>query len=256
MSKGYTLITGSSGGIGEALARRFARDKTNLILAARNSEALESIRKDLVAEYDIEVRVHALDLAKPQAAEELYAWTKKHKLRVDCIVNNAGSGDRAEVVKADLGRLQAMVRLNAESLTALSHLFGKDMAARRNGKIVNIASIAGFVPGPGMAVYYATKAFVISFSQALYAELKHQGVQVICICPAATGTGFASAAGASKTALFSGKLASSEEVAAFAYKSIKKNRPLAIWGWQNRVVSKLVSLAPRRAVLSYVRRLQ
>ncbi len=252
----YALITGASGGIGEALAHQFAQDGIPLILVARSADGLKRVKNELVSTYDVDVVVHACDLSKQNAAQQLHSWTQSQKLTVDYLVNNAGFGDRARVVVAELGRLEDMISLNVESLVALSKLYGGDMVTHKRGNIVNIASLAGFVPGPGMAVYYATKAFVLSFSQALAAELEPSGITVTVVCPGATKSGFARAAHAENTRLFRGKLPTSDQVARFTYKSMQRGNLVAVWGTGNRIAARFVSLAPRWQLLRVVRRLQ
>ncbi len=177
------------------------------------------------------------------------------KLTVRYLVNNAGFGDNSDVKDAELGRLQGMIRLNVEALVSLSKLFGSDMVRRGQGNIVNIASTAGFVPGPGMAVYYATKAFVLSFSQALASEFKDCGVAVTTVCPGATKSGFATAAKAEGTRLFAQRLPSSEAVAEFSYRAMKAGKLVAVWGLSNRLAVRFISLLPRRAVTAAIRKI-
>lgn len=252
----YALITGASGGIGEALAHLFAEDGVSLVLVARNAEQLERVRSEIVAAHDVVVIVGSYDLSEPTAVQQLYDWTQSQKITIRYLINNAGFGDRANVRDAELERLQSMVHLNIESLVTLSKLYGSDMANRKQGTIVNIASIAGFFPGPGMAVYYASKAFVLSFSQALAVELELHGVQVSAVCPGATKTGFAAAANAEKARIFSGTLPTAAQVAVFTYKAMKKGQLVAVWGRGNRLIIRVISLLPRRWLARTVRRIQ
>lgn len=256
MKSGYALITGASGGIGRDLADCFAADGVPLILVARSEDKLKVAQADIAKKYAVDVRIYTYDLSKSGSAQQLFEQANSEKLPVSFVVNNAGFGDKADVRDADTEKLQNMVRLNIEALVVLSKLYGSKMAAAKNGKIVNIASVAGLIPGPGMAVYYATKAFVISFSQALAKELEPYGVKVTTICPGATKTGFAAAAGAGSSRLFSGKLPSSKQLAVFTYKAMKSEKQLVIWGIKNRLLARIVSLLPRRTVLSVVRKVQ
>jgi uncharacterized protein len=256
MNREYTLITGASGGFGEALAHRFAREGHNLILVARTKSQLDRVSKIIEQTYGVAAVTFVADLSNSKEVAELYSWTHHEKYRVTGLINNAGFGDRASVVEADVSRLQGMIRLNNEALTSLSKLYAQDMVSYGKGLIVNIASVAGLVPGPGMAVYFATKAYVLSFSQALAAELQPQGIQVTCICPGAASTGFASAAHAENSGIFRGKLPTADDIADFTMHAVKKRKLVAIWGFQNRLTSKLVSLAPRRLVLRSVNRMQ
>lgn len=252
----YALITGASGGIGEALAYRFAGDGIALILVARNLEQLERVKTEISAIYKIEILVYGIDLSRQGSANRLYDWTQAQNLTVQYLVNNAGFGDRTDVIDADTTKLEDMIRLNIESLTILSKLYACNMVIEKKGNIVNMASIASFIPGPGMAVYFATKAYVLSFSQALGTELEASGVVVSAICPGPTKTGFASAAGAEDTPMFKRNTPSSSQVADFTYKAMKKGSTVAIWGLGNRLMSRFVGLAPRKKVAQSVRKRQ
>lgn len=253
---GYVLITGASSGIGEQLAHCFAHDGIPLVLVARRRGELERFKRELVGKAAVDVRVYVADLTKAGSAQALYAWTRHQKLPIRYLVNNAGFGDSALVIDAQMERLEDMVSLNIQALVTLSKLYGTDMSQSGQGNIVNIASVAGLLPGPGMAVYYATKAFVISFSQALASELKPAGVIVTTICPAATASNFAQAAQAEDNRIFKGNLPSSEVVAKFAYTAMKKGSLVAIWGISNRVMARMISIAPRRAILAAVKNIQ
>lgn len=252
----YALITGASGGIGEQIAHEFAKDSISLILVARNKEQLERVKAEIIAKYDVEVLVYSADLSKTDQVHGLHQWTVKEGLTVRYLVNNAGFGDRAPTIAADTDRLEGMVRLNIEALVVLSRLFGADMAASKGGNIVNIASVAGFFPGPGMAVYFATKAFVLSFSQALHAELEASGVLVTTVCPGATRSGFAQAAHAEGNSIFSGKLPSAQEVGIFAYQAMKTGKYMAVWSWKNQILTHVIGLLPRKLVVNAVRRIR
>lgn len=249
----YALITGGSSGIGEELANCFAPDGISMVLVARNTDELLRVKSNLIERYNVDVIVKSLDLTKPGSPEQLFRWTEENDIKIEYLVNNAGYGDKANLVEADIARIEGVIRLNVEALVKLSRLYGKTMAVRGSGRILNIASMAGFVPGPGMAVYYASKAFVLSFSQAISIELQDSGVSVTAICPGPTKTKFATAAGASDSSIFKGKLPSAKEVASFSYEAMKNGELVAIWGWRYRLATKLISLVPRRSLLTRTR---
>ncbi len=252
-AKGYALITGGSSGIGEAMAHYFAADGIPIVLVARSESELQRVATDLKAQYNVDVRIKSLDLAESSASQQLYDWTQTEGVSVEYLINNAGFGDRADVVEADSTRLQGMIGLNIEALVLLSKMYGADMSKVGRGNIVNLASWAGFVPGPGMAVYYASKAFVLSFSQALHGELEAKGVIVTAVRPGPTATRFAQSAHAEGTSMFGGKLPSAAMIGEFAYRAMRKGELVAIWGGRYRMAFKFVSLIPRRALVDRMR---
>src|SRR5579863_8644002 len=195
------LITGASGGIGYELAKLFARDRHNLILVARSAEKLGQVATELRA-YGVTVKTIALDLAAPPAPKFLFDQLQREGIAVDILVNNAGYGVYGDFAQMPEQEILGQLDLNIRALTELTRLFLPTMLARRSGRIMNVASTAGFQPGPLMAVYYATKAYVISFTEAVANELHNSGVTVTCFCPGATHTGFAARAGVEKARLF------------------------------------------------------
>ncbi len=198
----YTLITGASGGIGFALAEEFAQNHHNLILVARNEDKLKQIEKKLEKTYDINVEVFAADLSKEEERIRLFDYTKQRNWQVDILVNNAGFGDANAYLDAAWERHKNMVDLNIVSLMHLSYLYAHEMKKRRYGKIMNLSSVAAFSAGPYMSVYYASKAFVLSLSQAMQEELKDSGVTVTAFCPGPTATGFEKNAGMKESKMF------------------------------------------------------
>lgn len=246
------LITGSSGGIGSDLARLFARDGFNLILTARRLEKLNELKSELENQFKINVSVISLDLSEKNAAKSLYDFTKSHNLSVDILVNNAGFGDFALFSDCKLEKQQQMIQLNIMTLTELTKLFLPQMLERKNGRILNIASVASFMPGPKMSVYYASKAFVRSFSEALSVELKKSGVTVTALCPGPVSTDFWNRAEADNSSLFKHLFfASSEKVAEFGYKCLMKGKVLAIPNFSTRFFVFLAKFLP----LSWTRNL-
>src|ERR1700739_4002536 len=219
------LITGASGGIGYELARLFARDHHHLVLVARSADKLAQVATELQAQ-GIGVRTIALDLAVPPAPKFVFDQLQREGVAIDILINNAGFGVFGEFAQMPEEEILGQISLNITALTELTRLFLPPMLARHNGRIMNVASTAGFQPGPFMAVYYATKAYVISFSEAVASELQHSGVTVTCFCPGATHTGFAQRAGTEMSRLFQqlpGAM-SAQEVARDGYRAVMKGR--------------------------------
>jgi hypothetical protein len=248
------LITGASGGIGYELAKLFARDHFNLVLVARNGEKLTQFADELQRQFGITAKTIAIDLAASSAPQSVFDQLKKEAITVDILVNNAGYGNFGEFATMPLEDALGQINLNIAALTALTRLFVPAMVERRSGRIMNLASTAGFQPGPLMAVYYATKAYVISFTEALANELKRSGVTVTCLCPGATETGFASRAGNDKTRLFQkfGPM-NVKAVAAQGYRGLMKGKTLVIVGTKNWLIAESVRFAPRKMVTAISR---
>ena len=248
------LITGASGGIGYELAKLFARDHYNLVLVARSGDKLIQLADDLQRQFGVVVQTVAVDLAAVPSPQFLFDQLRREGIAIDILVNNAGYGSFGEFAAMSLEDALGQINLNITALTALTRLFVPSMVERHSGKIMNVASTAGFQPGPLMVVYYATKAYVISFSEALANELKPNGVTVTCFCPGATETGFAARAGNDKTRLFQ-KLGpmDAKTVAADGYRGLMKGKTLVISGMKNWLVVESVRFAPRRAVTAISR---
>lgn len=247
------LITGASGGIGYELAKLFARDRHNLILVARSGEKLAQVAAELQAS-GVTVKTFAIDLGNPPAAKFLYDQIQGQGMIVDILVNNAGFGAYGDFAQMSEDLIFGQISLNITALTELTRLLLPPMISRRNGRIMNVASTAGFQPGPLMAVYYATKAYVISFSEAIANELRGTGVTVTCFCPGATNTGFARRAGNDKTRIFK-QLGAMEagKVALDGYRALMEGRTLAISGTQNWLVAQSTRFAPRKLVTAMSR---
>jgi short-subunit dehydrogenase len=247
------LITGASGGIGYDLAKLFARDHHNLILVARSKDKLAQVAAELEPN-GITVKTVALDLAQASAAKSVFEKLKSESLTVDILVNNAGFGALGPFAQMPEEDIAGQISLNITALTELTRLLLPQMIARRSGRILNIASTAGFQPGPLMAVYYATKAYVISFSEAIANELQGSGVSVTCFCPGPTDTGFAARAGNDKSRLFKKFSAmSSAQVALQAYRALMEGRTLAISGIQNWMLAQSIRFSPRKLVTAISR---
>ena len=249
------LITGASSGIGHDLAQFFARDAYRIVLTARNKEKLEQLAAELRAMGSPEVHVIPADLADLEAPDALFAETRRRGLDVDVLINNAGFGANGAFAKIDLDKQLDMVQVNVVALVHLTHLYVREMVARRSGRIMNVASTAAFQPGPFMAIYFATKSFVLSFSEALFEELRGTGVTVTALCPGATATNFAAAAGMKNAKLFSGAM-DSPTVARIGYRGLMAGRPLVITGAKNRLSAFLVRFGPRSLVRRIVRSMQ
>ena len=250
------LITGASSGIGLELAKLFAADGHNLILVARSEEKLDLLREQLVNEHSVHVDVIVADLAKVDAAIKLVKKINARKLVVEILVNNAGFGELGTFHEIALERQLNMVRLNVVTLMHLSRLLIPEMIKRRGGGILNVGSTAAFQPGPNMAVYYATKAFVLSFSEAIHEELLDSGVAVTCLAPGPTKTGFGDDSGMGSKKMFSANAMDVAVVAKAGMDGFKSGQALVIPGFRNKLTAFLNRLVPRFAVRKVVKRLQ
>jgi uncharacterized protein len=247
------LITGASGGIGYELAKLFARDHHNLVLVARSSDKLTQVAAELRAQ-NVTVKTFALDLATPPAPKFLFDQLQTEGIAIDILINNAGFGAFGEFAQMSNEEIFGQIQLNITTLTELTRLFLPAMLARRTGRIMNVASTAGFQPGPLMAVYYATKAYVISFSEALANEVRNSGVTVTCFCPGATHTGFAKRAGNDKSRLVKQLGAMNvEKVALDGYRAVMEGRSLTISGAHNWLVAQSTRFTPRKMVTAISR---
>ncbi len=251
------LITGGSRGIGLELAKQFAAHGHDLILVARDRDALEAAAGSLEGKHGIKATVIVSDLADPDSPERLYDTVASLGLQVDILVNNAGFGKAGEFAETDIDIQRAMVQVNVVSLMHLTNLFMQPMLLRRKGRILNVASTAAFQPGPLMSVYYSTKAFVLSFSQAIDEELRNTGVTVTCLCPGATATFFAERAGLSNSRLFKlTGVANAEDVARYGYAATMGGERLAIPGMKNKAMVQGQRLIPRAIVTTLARKAQ
>jgi short-subunit dehydrogenase len=255
--KPTALITGASGGIGLDLAHEFARDKYDVVLLARTEPRLREIAAELEREHGISATVIAADLAGPNAARQIVEELRRRNLTIDALVNNAGFGLTGPFVDLDLDAQLEIIQVNITALVHLTGLLLPDMVRRRKGRILNLASTAAFQPGPLMAVYYASKAFVLSFSEAIADELRDSGVTVTALCPGPTATGFASAAGMVSTRLFNlTRPMTSAAVARIGYAGMKKGHRVVVTGLRNKLMAQSVRVSPRRVVTTIVRKLQ
>lgn len=250
------LITGASGGIGRELAYLFAADKYDLVLLARNGEVLKELAQEIEGRCGNRCDFLACDLSKPGVVAEISSYLEFNRLRIDILVNNAGAGTfglfRENPIEDDL----RIINLNIVSLVSLTKLLLPSMVNRREGLIMNIASVAGFAPGPMMAVYYASKAFVLSFSEALEREIRSNGVRVITVCPGPTETGFQKSANIEYFKNGDRQLPSAKAVAVESYRAITRRRSLVITGVRNRVLVFLMRFVPRNLLVFAVYRNQ
>ncbi|NNC19136.1 SDR family oxidoreductase [Corallococcus exiguus] len=256
MSRKVALITGASAGLGVQFAEQFAKDGHDVILVARGVAKLEELARKLEQAHGVKAHVLPTDLGQPSAPEQLFARVQELGLAVDFLVNNAGFGSSGPFLEQDLGREAEMVEVNCAALLKLTHLFARPMRERKQGRILNIASTAGFQPGPYMATYYATKAFVLSFTEALAVELEGTGVTATCHCPGATKTEFAGRAGNAESRLFKRPgVAEAPEVAGHAYAAMMKGRVVSIHGLLNWLAAFSVRVSPRVVVRSIAAKL-
>jgi len=240
------LVTGGSGGIGLAIARRFAAEGYDLFLTARSGDRLAAAAAELAP---ARVETATIDLATPAGPAALLGAVEQAEMTVDVLVNNAGVGLFGPFAKTALARELAMIQLNVASLLELTKACLPGMLARRRGHIVNVASVAAFVPGPYQSVYYGTKAFVLSFSEALSEELRGSGVSVTALCPGPTVTGFHAAAQVRRARpMKRGLFLTAEQVAAATLDAVRRGRRLAIPGWRQRLMVSAIQLAPRGLV--------
>lgn len=246
------LITGASSGIGEVFARRFAAGGRDLALVARDAQRLERIAQELRTRHGVAVAVLPLDLATPDAAARLAELTERAGLEIDVLVNNAGFASHGDVAESDPGRLEEQIRLNCATLAGTTARYLPGMRRRGGGAIVNIASTAAFQPVPHMAVYAATKAFVLSFTEALWAETRRDGVRVLAVCPGATDTAFFQVAGEAAAV---GRKRSARGVVDRTMRALRGDAPSVVDGLGNALAARLLGrLLPRRAVLAIAER--
>jgi uncharacterized protein len=244
------LVTGASGGIGAELARELARHGHDLVLAARSIAPMQALAEELAAA-GATATVIAADLATPGAATLLADEIANRGLVVDVLVNNAGFGAAGRFDRLDAARLYEMLQVNVVALSELTRLFLPDMVARGHGRIMLVASVAGFQPGPGMAAYFASKAYVLNLGEALACELRGTGVTVTTLCPGATATGFFAVAG-SESSLMARRfrrMMGAAEVARLGYRGLAAGRPVVVTGVTNRLVALAVRYLPHRLTL-------
>lgn len=251
------LITGASSGIGMEFAKIFAREGNNLVLVARNEGKLLSIKNELETAYGVQVDVFVKDLSEKDSAYDIFDFTVEQKIEIDILVNNAGFGDFGAFQNCDWQKQYDMVQVNMLALMQLTRFFLKPMVKNKKGKILNIASTAAFQPGPMMSVYYASKAFVLSFTESLSVELKNSGISLMAFCPGPTKTGFEDKAELQESGLFKHlKNATPKEVAEYGYQQLLKGKVVVIHGWTNKSLAFLAKIMPRKLVRNFIYHIQ
>jgi short-subunit dehydrogenase len=249
------LITGASGGIGLELARRFAADGYDIVLVARSTGALDKLAADLGREFHVTATPIASDLGRPNAVRELAQTLEQRGLTIDVLVNNAGFGAAGAFEGGSTDLQVGMVDVNNRALVELTHTLWPRIMKNRKGGVLNVASTAAFQPGPFFAVYCATKAFVLSFTEALWEEARGTGVRVSCLCPGVTESGFHSRAGTDKLRLARGNAMSAARVAELGYRAFQANKRVEITGLANALLAHSAAVTPHALVLRIARRL-
>ena len=252
----YVLITGTTSGLGREFARLFAKNGYNIVAVARNEALLQQQKQELERHFGVEMVYIVKDLSAENSAQEVYDEIKHKGINIDILINNAGFGSFGRYIDVDWQRQKGLASVNMLAVMQLSYLFGKDMDHRGRGKIVNIASIASFQAGPYMAMYYASKAFVRSFSEALHEEMKSSGVSVTAICPGPVATNFERNAHMINSAMFTRlRVYTPEVVAAKSYRAIMNNKAVYVVGWPNKLLvflTRFCSLKFSRALASKI----
>ncbi|WNB91477.1 SDR family oxidoreductase [Bacillus sp. NEB1478] len=256
MNNKTVLITGASSGIGLEFAKLFAKDHYHIVLNARNEAVLQEIADELRAKHGIQATVLAKDLSLPNSAEELTAELMAKNIQIDVLINNAGFAAYGSFEETSWKEEKDMLQVNIMALTTLTKQLLPAMIKRNSGKILNVASTAAFQPGPLMAVYYATKAYVLSFSEAISYELRNTNVTVTALCPGATSTNFEKRASLEQSRLFQSGAMGANEVALTGYKALMNEKHISIPGFKNKALAQLVRFLPRKAVLNIVHYVQ
>lgn len=249
------LITGASGGIGYELAKIHAMNGGDLVLVARAIDKLEEIRADLETKYKVRVFVIQKDLSLHGSAYNIYNKVNDLGLEIDFLINNAGFGDFRHFAESDWPKQEKMINLNITTLTHLTRLYLPDMISRKKGRILNVASVASFCPGPTMSVYFASKAYVLSFSEALAQELKGTGISVTALCPGPTESNFHTVAVDGRKPK-ERKMPAALDVALYGYKAMVRGKVVAIPGADNRFLVALIRFLPRSLAAAAVRKVQ
>lgn len=252
----YALITGATNGIGYELAKLFAADGYNLVIVARTEDALQERANEFSQQYGVQVVPIAKDLFNPSAAFELYDEVKSKGIEVNVLVNDAGQGQFGLFVESDINRLLELIQLNVSSLTVLTHQFLKDMVARNEGKILQLASIASELPGPWQAVYHATKAYVLHLSEALIRELKDVNVTVTALQPGATDTDFFNKAEMQDSKILDSKLSDPAKVAKDGYEALMSGDDKIVSGFKNKVMVASSNIMPDTMVAAQMDKMQ
>ena len=238
------LITGGAGGIGFELARVYAKNSYNVLLIDINDKALVESKSKLEKEFSITASTLAIDLSSEKAAEKIYKYTTENNIVVNTLINNAGFGVYGKYSVSDWSREQSMMNIHVYITAALTKYYLKEMVKRNEGQVLNVASLAGFQPGPFMSMYYATKAFVISFTESISREHKDTNINISVLCPGITKTGFQKSVSENSDPK-ARNMASAQNVAEYAFEKLKQNKVVIIPGFKNKILSILPGLLPR-----------
>lgn len=252
--KGYTLITGATSGIGYELTMLFGKHNHDLILVARNEERLKKIQKKLDEGFGIDVIILKKDLTFEGDVEEIISFVERNNLVVDNLVNNAGAGSFGYFHEVDCKKDLDMIKVNIYALTRLTKYFLQKMIERNNGGILNVASTAAFQSGPIMSVYYATKAYVLSLTEAIQEEVKERGIKVTALCPGPVATEFQKRASVKKSKLSSGYMMDAKTVATIGYKGFMSGKTLIIPGLKNKILVQSLRILPRNLVRKVIKK--
>ena len=255
MAKETVLITGASSGIGMGLAKLFAADGSDLVLVARREDRLNELAEELKSEHGIEVHVLPKDLSKKTSPKEIFNHLKKEKIEIDVLVNNAGFGSRGTVSELDTDLQVDMVQVNAAALTHLTSLFLPGIIERGQGGILNVGSLARFQPGPNLAVYFATKAYVLSFTEALAEEISNPNIKVSCFAPGPVKTEFGEKSDLEDSLLFKMSLMDLEPAVKAGYEGFRKGKTIVIPGLKQQIVPFLNRFTPRLIVRKIAKKL-
>jgi short-subunit dehydrogenase len=252
--KKTALVTGASSGIGLELARECASNGHDLVVIARSQDRLHDFAETIMNDFDVKINVIVMDLSIDGSRKKLFEQIESQGIEIDYLINDAGFGDYGPFVDSDLNRQIEMINLNVIALTELTRLFLPSMVERGQGAILNVASTAAFQAGPMMSVYFATKAFVLHFSEAVANEVHERGVRVVALCPGTTESEFADTAQAERSLMFNmRKLPTSKQVARYGYVSMVKGKRVAVHGLLNKILTFSVRLVPRRVVTAIAR---
>lgn len=255
MADETVLITGASSGIGLELARLFAADDSNLVLVARREDRLRALADELKSEFGVDVFILPKDLSEKNAPKEIFDTLQKENIQIDVVVNNAGFGTRGAVAEIDADTQIDMIQVNVVALTHLTRLFLPGIIERGRGGILNVGSLAGFQPGPNLAVYYATKAYVLSFTEALSEEIKNPNIKITCLAPGPVRTEFGSKSDLDDSLLFKLSLMDAEPVVKAGYEGFRKGKVIVLPGFKQKIIPFLLRFAPRFLVRKIVKAL-
>ena len=255
-AKHYALVTGGTSGIGHGFAQELAADGNNLVLIARNSARLEEVKNELEARYSISVLTMSMDLSRPGAPQQIFELLKQKGIVLNVLVNNAGFNVYGKFEESDLEEERKMLHLHIDAVTELTKLFLRQRSRHERNLILNVASIAGLVPGPLVSVHFATRAYILSFSLALSSELQGSDVTITCLCPGPTRSAFFGRAGMENVRLASGKplkVMDAPVVAAIGYRALKKGKMMVVPGMMNKVLAFMTRIVPRKLTIRITR---